>query len=262
VAAAFAVIVAYLTLSPAPVAPGEVLRFVIPGDELLAPTRQALALARHEPGATLAVRDTVVVARRLWIETDRGFVEAARVDRRPPPLRGTLPAGEEGMAEGRVLPDDYRPHDLVALADSLKGPDYVHRPLSLREGAAAAFTRMIAAAAADGVEIRIVSGYRTADYQRRLYERAVESDPYQRVSAPPGRSEHLLGTAADVVADGDSGLTARFAGSDAARWLGERAAEFGIVATFSEERHEARAVDWEPWHLRWVGEKVGEEAGW
>jgi hypothetical protein len=257
-----ALLAAALTLSPTPVEPGEVLCFVIAGDELLAPTRQALSLARHEPGAAVAVRDTVVVARRLWIETDRGFVEAARVDRRPRPLRHTLPAGEEGMAAGRVLPDDYEPHDLVAIADSLKGPDYVHRPMRLRKGAAAAFTRMIAAAAADGVEIRIVSAHRTADYQRGLYERAVDDDPLQRASAPPGRSEHRLGTAADVVAEGDPGLTDRFAESDAARWLEERAAQFGIVVTYSEERHAARAVEWEPWHLRWVGEKVGDESAW
>jgi hypothetical protein len=255
-------ILVYLTLAPAPIQPGEVVRFVIPGDELVAPTRAAWSLARHEPGATVAVRDTVVVARRLWIETDRGFVEAARVDRWPPPLRQTLPAGQEGLASGRVLPDDYRPHDLVALPESLKGPDYAHRPMSLREGAAAAFSRLIAAAAADGVEIRIVSAYRTADYQRRLYERAVERDPSQRASAPPGRSEHRLGTAADVAAGGDPGLTHRFAASDAGRWLARRAAEFGIVATFSEERHAARAVDWEPWHLRWVGDNLGDEGSW
>jgi hypothetical protein len=254
-------IIVYLTLAPAPVEPGEVVWFVIAGDELLAPTRAAPSLARHEPGSAVAVRDAVVVARRLWIETDRGFVEAARVDRRPPPLGETLAAGKEGMASGRLLPDEYEPHDLVELPDSLKGADYVHRSMSLRAGAADAFSRMIAAAAADGVEIRIVSAYRTADYQRQLYERAVERDPYQRASAPPGRSEHRLGTTADVVATGDAGLTTRFAESDAASWLARRAAEFGIVATFSEERHAARAVEWEPWHLRWVGESA-DEAEW
>jgi len=251
-----------LTLFPDPLVPGETVRFVVAGDERLAPTRAAVSLARRAPGDTLVAYGTVLVGGRPWVETARGFVEACRVDRGPTPAEGPLPVGREGMAAGRVLPDEYRPRDLVALPDSLKVPDYVHRPMSLRAEARDAFTRMIDAAQAEGIGIRIVSAFRSADYQRKLYGRAVERDPVQRTTAPPGRSEHQLGTTVDVARVGESGLSRGLADSDAGRWLRRRAAEFGVVATFSRERHEARGVSWEPWHLRWVGEMVAEEEEW
>ncbi|HMB69354.1 MAG TPA: D-alanyl-D-alanine carboxypeptidase family protein, partial [bacterium] len=48
----------------------------------------------------------------------------------------------------------------------------------------------------------------------------------------------------------------------AGRWLVERAAEFGFVLSFSRERHEARGVAFEPWHLRYVGRRTDDESGW
>jgi hypothetical protein len=251
-----------LTLSPLPPEPGETVRFVVAGDVRLAPIRAAISLGRREPGDTLTVREAIVVARRLWIETDRGFVEAARLDRIPKPVEGTLDPGEEGLAAGRVLPDAYRPHDLVAVPDSLKAADYLYRRMRLRAEALSAFERMIAAAAEDSCEIRIVSAFRDADYQRGLYARAVERDAGQTSSAPPGRSEHQLGTTADVVEAGGAALSVRLADTEAGRWIRRRAGDFGIVVTFSKERHEARGVSWEPWHLRWVGSRVADEGGW
>jgi hypothetical protein len=250
-----------LTLFPEPAQPGEVLRFVVAGAVLSVPDSTAEFLFRGEPGDTLVVRRSLVEAGRVWIETEAGgFVEAARVDRRPLPVLRTLPVGEEGMAAGRVLPDDYRPDDLVPVPDVRKAPGYVWRPMSLRVGALAAFAKLIEAAARDGVEIRILSAFRSAEYQRGLYARALDRDPLQTSSAPPGRSEHQLGTTVDVATPGVLSLSRDLADSPAGRWLDRHASEFGIGATFSQDRHAARGVAWEPWHLRWVG--TAEERGW
>jgi D-alanyl-D-alanine carboxypeptidase len=112
------------------------------------------------------------------------------------------------------------------------------------------------------VSIGLYSAYRSVEYQRALYARAVERDPGQRSSAAPGRSEHHLGTAADVTTPGVPPLRAAIAESPAGRWLERRAAEFGIVATYSRERHAARGAAHEPWHLRWVGGETDDDSGW
>jgi hypothetical protein len=197
-----------------------------------------------------------------WLRVEGGWIEAARCDRPAPPLRGDLPPGEEGLASGRILPADWRPTDLVALPDSQKAPGYGERRMLLRRGAAEAIGRLLGAAAADGVRLGVVSAFRSHRYQAGLYARAVERDPAQRSSAAPGRSEHQLGTTVDVAAPGVRPFDAALADAPAGLWLATHAAEYGVVITFSRERHSARGVAHEPWHLRWVGSKTDDERGW
>ena len=251
------------TLFPGPVRPGEVLRFVVPGPEQGAPDPHAAVRSRRAPPERIIAKRTVFAAGRLWVETEGGgFVEAARVDRLPAPVEGHLPIGAEGLRAGRILPDDYRPSDLVAVPDSLKAPGYRWRRMSLRADALSAFVRLVEAAARDGLEIRILSAFRSAEYQRNLYAKAVEREPGQNSSAAPGRSEHQLGTAVDVVTPEVPGLSPELEASPAGRWISEHGEGFGVVMTFSRARHEARGVAFEPWHLRWVGDLTEDEEAW
>jgi LAS superfamily LD-carboxypeptidase LdcB len=217
----------------------------------------------HAPGdeieaARIELKDGV-----RWVVTKTGaWVEAARLDRVPQPTENLLTAGKEGMADGRVLPDDYEPADLVVVPDSLKATDFGWRPMSLRSGALRAFRSLITAADSAGFEIRIFSAYRSAEYQRGLYARAVERDPTQNRSAPPGRSEHRLGTAVDVAVPGVPLLSGELEHSPAGRWLAAHCEASGIVVSYSHGRHRARGVAFEPWHLRWVGENVRDEGDW
>jgi hypothetical protein len=213
-------------------------------------------------GGTVRVAGWTVLAGVPWIATMDGWVEAARLDRPAARIERELPVGREGMAAGRVLPADWRPPDLRVVPDSLKAPGLEWRRMELTAGALEAFRAMIAAAADDGVRIGIYSAYRTVEYQRDLYARAVDRDPRQRSSAAPGRSEHHLGTTADVATPGVTPLRAEIAGSPAGRWLEARARDFGIVATYSLSRHAARGAAHEPWHLRWVGEGGEDESAW
>ena len=198
-----------------------------------------------------------------WVETAQGgWIARARVDRVPAPLDGDLPVGREGMVTGRVLPDEWVPSDLVPIPDSLKTAGYEGRTMRLRRGARDAFARMMAAAAADGITLRIFSAWRSAEFQRRLYERAVDRDPAQVSTAAPGRSEHRLGTTVDVSTPGARHLHPELAETPAGRWIARRATEFGIVVSFSRERHAARGMSREPWHLRWVDSAVTDDTAW
>ncbi|MGN7703820.1 M15 family metallopeptidase [Cellulosimicrobium sp. 22601] len=84
-----------------------------------------------------------------------------------------------------------------------------------------------AAADADGVELTLTSGWRTAAEQQELVDAALErygsAEEAHRWVLPPESSEHVAGLAIDV------GPT------DGALWLEQHGAEFGLCRTYANE---------------------------
>jgi hypothetical protein len=84
-----------------------------------------------------------------------------------------------------------------------------------------------AAADADGVELTLTSGWRTAAEQQDLVDAALErygsAEEAHRWVLPPESSEHVAGLAIDV------GPT------DGALWLEQHGAEFGLCRTYANE---------------------------
>lgn len=112
----------------------------------------------------------------------------------------------------------------------------------LRADAAAAFLRMQAAAAADGVNIQVSSGYRSYSHQNNLFQNALRK--YGSVAAarkwvaPPGNSNHGWGIAFDEgTIYGGKERTKQY------RWLNANAAKYGFWQRMS----------WEPWHWEYKG---------
>jgi len=99
------------------------------------------------------------------------------------------------------------------------------------EGLSPALTRAITrareAAAADAVTINIVSGYRTAATQQRLFNEAItkygSAEVASRWVLPPDKSEHVKGGAVDV------GPYA------AAKWLEKNGVKFGLCRRYANE---------------------------
>jgi soluble lytic murein transglycosylase-like protein len=112
--------------------------------------------------------------------------------------------------------------DGAAWGDDYAGPLAERQGQRMRPDVAAAFDRMAAAAARDGVRLVISSAYRSSAEQARLF--AAHPDP--KWVAPPGRSLHRLGTELDL-------------GPPAAHgWLARNAGRFRFTQRYS----------WEPWH--------------
>lgn len=108
-------------------------------------------------------------------------------------------------------------------------------PLRYRDGkpmcpaVAAAFDLMDAAARAEGVDLVVVSGFRSDAEQAVLFAR----HPDPKWVAPPGRSRHRDATELDL----------NMAGGGAAHaWLAANGARFGFTQRYS----------WEPWHWGYV----------
>lgn len=117
--------------------------------------------------------------------------------------------------------------------------------------ASAAFEKMRNAAAAEGLNIYISSGYRSYEYQQGLYDRYVarsgqaEADRY---SARPGHSEHQTGLAFDLNTIDDS-----FAHTDEYVWLKEHCGEYGFIIRYPEDGEAVTGYMYEPWHIRYLG---------
>ena len=121
----------------------------------------------------------------------------------------------------------------------------------LRPEAAAAARTLLAAARADGVPVRIVSGYRSFTEQSRTY--AVSA------AARPGHSEHQTGLAVDVGEGSGCDLRVCFDGTATAAWVAEHGPEHGFVVRYPWGEHGTTGYWYEPWHLRYLGTERAQE---
>ncbi|MCC5878045.1 MAG: M15 family metallopeptidase [Candidatus Sumerlaeia bacterium] len=190
-----------------------------------------------------------------WLATGEGFVPLTTVTRVHPGNihSATIPIGTEIIDRWWGLPIGYIPDDLVDIPAGWcinDGKEY-----RLRQVALPALLDMLEAAASEGVEIRVLSSWRPGDYQRNLYMGAIERmGRNQRASAPPGHSEHQLGTVVDLCdVEEKEVLTAAFSDTPQGRWLAEHAGEFGFFRSYTDENTARTGYISEPWHWRFWG---------
>ncbi|MEL7332872.1 MAG: D-alanyl-D-alanine carboxypeptidase family protein [Cyanobacteria bacterium J06560_2] len=123
--------------------------------------------------------------------------------------------------------------------------------------AAAAFEQMKAAAAAEGISLIPVSGFRTIARQQELFDNQVEKLGSEAaaaaLSAPPGHSEHHTGYAIDIgdATMPDTDIKYSFEDTPAYGWLAANAKRYGFEESFPYNNQQG--VSFEPWHWRFVG---------
>jgi len=148
-----------------------------------------------------------------------------------------------------ALPASFVPADLVSLDGSF--PYVVSKKgMMLRKPAREALARMAEAARKDGIMLVVSSAYRSYDYQKTVFERNVKEMgkiEAERVSAPPGMSQHQLGTAIDF-----GSITDAFAETAASKWLAAHASAFGFSLSFPKNMEEMTGYRWESWHYRYI----------
>ncbi|WP_181034459.1 D-alanyl-D-alanine carboxypeptidase family protein [Arthrobacter sp. 08Y14] len=148
--------------------------------------------------------------------------------------------------ERPLAPEDYAPEDLLSVDGQL-----------LRAEPAEALMLLQQAAAADGVTVRAISGYRPFETQSALYSGYTSQygqDQADAISARPGYSEHQTGLAVDIAAaDGACSLQACFADTPAGAWAAENAHRFGFIVRYPAGASAVTGYAHEPWHLRFVG---------
>lgn len=158
------------------------------------------------------------------------------------------------------LPPDYGrrrrlPLQVEARRLASAGTDIYDRPQRLAPSAAAAWRRMRAAAADEGVRLQLVSAYRSLDYQAGIVRRKLAQGQsvaqILAVSAAPGFSEHHTGRALDLTTPGAPVLETPFETTDAFAWLRAHAGRFSFRLSYPRDNRHGLA--YEPWHWRHVG---------
>ncbi|HEY1075208.1 MAG TPA: M15 family metallopeptidase [Fontimonas sp.] len=116
--------------------------------------------------------------------------------------------------------------------------------------AARAWRTMRAQAAADGVELQLVSAFRSVEFQTALIaaklQRGMALDEVLRINAPPGYSEHHGGQALDIGTPGCAALDEAFELTPAFAWLNAHAPRHGF--SLSYPRGNRQGFLYEPWH--------------
>ncbi|MCM1132938.1 MAG: D-alanyl-D-alanine carboxypeptidase family protein [Ruminococcus flavefaciens] len=134
-------------------------------------------------------------------------------------------------------------------------PDY--NPGGLTDATYSAFEQLSSAAADDGLDIYLSSGFRSYEYQNEIYTNYVAvygQETADTFSARPGHSEHQSGLAIDVNTIDDS-----FAGTPEAIWLEEHCIEYGFIIRYPKGKDGITGYKYEPWHIRYVGKDVAQE---
>ncbi len=132
--------------------------------------------------------------------------------------------------------------------------------------AAEYFEKMLDAAKEDGIDLLVVSAYRTIEYQQQNFDRSVQDrvdkgmsydDAYADTLAEvalPGESEHNAGLALDIMSqDYTSMEDDGFENTEAFAWLDKHAAEYGFILRYPKGKQEITGIIYEPWHYRFVG---------
>lgn len=121
-------------------------------------------------------------------------------------------------------------------------------------------TAMIEDAWADGVNLFILSPYRSYDTQVSLFEKEVQKwiktgmdrqsaeNKASTIVARPGTSEHHTGLAIDFNSVEDS-----FENTPMYKWLDQNAHNYGFILRYTEDKQPITGVIHESWHWRFIG---------
>ena len=137
------------------------------------------------------------------------------------------------------------PHTLTILGETKDG-----RVLEATSDTVQHWTDMQRAAQQDGIQLEVLSAFRSIDYQRQLIARKLDrGDPPNQilqVVALPGYSEHHTGYALDIVTTAYPELTEDFELSEGFAWLSHSAHQFGFFLSYP--RDNPWGFIYEPWH--------------
>jgi LAS superfamily LD-carboxypeptidase LdcB len=149
------------------------------------------------------------------------------------------------------LPKAYVPKNLVNIATHIKTAGGVS--ICMTESSATQLYKMSQDMEKIGLQLVAISGYRSFEGQKKLfdiYAPIMNRGVYNRV-APPGHSEHQLGTTIDVASDIKSGP--EFALTAESKWIETNAHKYGFIVSYDEGHEDKTGYMYEPWHLRYVG---------
>lgn len=153
------------------------------------------------------------------------------------------------------LGSDYIPNNLELLDNS-----YAKSGIYLVKEAKDNIERLIDKAKNDGMNIRVISAYRSYSYQENLYNNYVKNDGVKLAdtySARPGYSEHQTGLVVDVTRAFDN--FNNFENTNEYNWMLENAANYGFILRYPKDKENITTYSFEAWHYRYVGVELAQK---
>lgn len=173
----------------------------------------------------------------------------------------TLPSVDVNSWELRLiryenpLGENFVPESLTEIESGQKIDSRVAQPLR----------DLFGAARAAGYSVYFCSGYRDYETQTEIYQRHIdeytaqgmtmeEADAKTRLAVNyPGTSEHQSGLCADILESPEQDMEPYIGGTGLMAWLEEHCAKYGFIIRYPKDKTDITGVEYEPWHLRYVG---------
>ncbi len=126
-------------------------------------------------------------------------------------------------------------------------------------------------ASTKGLSMTVISSYRSYATQVTTYNywvtqnmkggvsRAEAEIKANKVSAKPGHSEHQLGTTVDLKCNGCGSFDNSAGNLAVYKYLEENAYRYGFAISYAKGTTESTGYNYEPWHIRYIGENLASE---
>ena len=125
--------------------------------------------------------------------------------------------------------------------------------------AADAYQDFVEGAKKDGFSFIGTTAYRSAAWQKSLYDSYVNKDGVEKAdtySARPGYSEHQLGYSVDL---NEPSYKERRISPEGYEWIKNNAYKFGFILRYPEGKDNITGYQEENWHIRYVGKEVAKK---
>lgn len=150
------------------------------------------------------------------------------------------------------LPDGWAPSDLKEIGD--------YKGQSMRKEACDAFKEFAAACKKQGFDIFGHSGYRSTEFQKKIYNNMIDTygqEYTDKYVSRPGQSEHTTGLSVDVSIDGmpyeDIESSSHYA------WFKEQLSNYGFILRYPKDKEALTGYNYESWHIRYLGKELAKK---
>ena len=122
-----------------------------------------------------------------------------------------------------------------------------------------------------GMKLVLCSAYRSVKRQETVFNESMQDRMSQGMTyweayvdtsksvANPGKSEHALGLALDLISNQYLELDKNQETTQEAKWLKENCHKYGFILRYPPAKMDITGIIYEPWHYRYVGVEVATE---
>lgn len=150
------------------------------------------------------------------------------------------------------LSEQYIPNNLETI-----NKEYTSGNKQLVKEAKNALELMLQDAKKNNLNIRVISAYRSYNYQKVLYDNYCLKDGIEKAdtySARPGHSEHQTGLVIDV--DNYKTNYENFEYTKEFEWMQNNSYKYGFILRYPKNKENITGYIYESWHYRYVGKDI------